>query len=108
VERCNNLPEETNRTAHSGHQVVTKQVVKCEFILGLASLMVHTPGSGQLSQVQQMIAEIIEHLELMKACLRAAEADAKVDRWGMMSPARMPPMAARNPFSLDIRQHVAY
>jgi 4-hydroxyphenylacetate 3-monooxygenase len=88
VELCNHAPEETNRTAHSGHQVMTKQVVKCEFILSLASLMVHTLGSGQLSQVQQMMAEIIEHLELMKACLRAAEADAKVDQWRIMSPAR--------------------
>ena len=60
--------------------------------------MVHTLGSGQLTQVQEMIAEIIEHLELMKACLRAAEADAKVDQWGVMCPGRMPLMAARRLF----------
>ena len=30
----------TNRNAHTGHQVVTKNVVKCEFMLGLATLMV--------------------------------------------------------------------
>ena len=98
VELCNHMPEETNRTAHSGHQVVTKQVVKAEFILGLAQLMVQTLGSGQLTQVQQMMAGIIEHLELMKACLRAAEADAQVDKWGVMAPARLPLMAARNLF----------
>jgi 4-hydroxyphenylacetate 3-monooxygenase len=98
VELCNRMPEDTNRTAHSGHQVVTKQVVKTEFILGLADLMVQTLGSGQLTQVQQMMAEIIEHLEVMKACLRAAEADAKVDRWGVMAPARLPLMAARSLF----------
>jgi 4-hydroxyphenylacetate 3-monooxygenase len=98
VELCNNMPEDTNRTAHSGHQVVTKQVVKAEFILGLANLMAQTLGSSQLTQVQQMMAEIIENLELMKACLRAAEADAKVDRWGVMAPARLPLMAARNLF----------
>ena len=33
-----------------------------------------------LTQVQEMMADIIEHLELMKACLRAAEADAKAAR----------------------------
>src|SRR5919197_3434075 len=48
VELANNLPEHTNRNAHSGHQVVTKQVVKAEFILGLANLMVHTLGSSSL------------------------------------------------------------
>ncbi|MBI3327325.1 MAG: 4-hydroxyphenylacetate 3-monooxygenase, oxygenase component [Nitrospinae bacterium] len=98
VELCNKLPVGTNRTTHSGHQVVTKQVVKSEFVLGLASLMVHTLGSGQLSHVQQMIAELIENLEVMKACLRAAEADAKVDQWGVMCPAQMPLMVARNLF----------
>ena len=98
VELCNQLPERTHRNAHSGHQVVTKQVVKSEFILGLAHLMVETLGSGELPQVQQMMAEIIENLEVIKACLRAAEADAEVDEWGVMCPARLPLMAARNLF----------
>jgi 4-hydroxyphenylacetate 3-monooxygenase len=98
VELCNHAPEETNRNAHSGHQVVTKQVVKTEFVLGLANLMIRTLGSGQLTQVQEMMAELIENLEIIKACLRAAEADAKVDQWGVMCPARMPLMAARRLF----------
>jgi 4-hydroxyphenylacetate 3-monooxygenase len=98
VELCNRTSEETNRNSHSSHQVVTKQVVKTEFILGLASLMIRTLGSGQLTQVQEMVADIIEHLELMKACLRTAEADAKVDQWGVMCPVRMPLMAARRLF----------
>jgi 4-hydroxyphenylacetate 3-monooxygenase len=83
---------------HSGHQVVAKNVVKCEFILGLANLMVQTLGSGQQSQVLQMLAEIIENLEVTKACLRAAEADAAVDQWGVMCPAEMPLMVARQLF----------
>ncbi len=33
-----------------------------------------------------MIAELIENLEVSKACLAAAEADGKVDRWGVMRP----------------------
>ncbi len=56
VELCNNWAEATNRNAHTGQQVVTKQVVKAEFMLGLANLMVQTLGSGQLPHVQQMIA----------------------------------------------------
>jgi 4-hydroxyphenylacetate 3-monooxygenase len=60
--------------------------------------MVETLGSGQVSQVQQMMAEIIENLEVIKACLRASEADAQVDQWGVMCPARLPLMAARNLF----------
>ena len=98
LELCNGLSMTTNQYLHSGHQVVTKNVVKCEFILGVANLMVHTLDSGQLPQVQQMMAEVIENLEITKACLRAAEADAKVDQWGVMGPSLMPLMVARNMF----------
>lgn len=98
VELCNNQAMNTNQYLHSGHQVVTKNVVKCEFILGLASLMVRALGSGQLPHVQQMLAEVIENLEVTKACLRAAEADAKIDQWGVMSPSLFPLMVARNLF----------
>ena len=98
VELCNGMSMSTNQYLHSGHQVVTKNVVKCEFILGLANLMARTLGSTQLPQVQQIMAEIIENLVITKACLRASEADAKVDQWGVMGPALMPLMVARNLF----------
>ena len=98
VELCNNMSMSTRQYVHSGHQVVAKNVVKCEFILGLANLMVETLGSGQQPQVQQLMAEIIENLEVTKACLRAAEADAAIDRWGVMCPAEFPLMIARQLF----------
>src|SRR5262249_12162775 len=98
VDMANRLPEATNRNRHSGHQVVTKQVVQCEFILRLASLMVHTLGSGQLTNLHQTLAELIENLEIIKACLRTAEVDAQVDQWGVMTPAPVPLMVARNLF----------
>ena len=98
VELANGWAEATNRNAHTGHQVVTKNVVKCEFILGLANLMTKTLGSTQLPQVQQMVAEVIENLEITKACLRTAEVDAKIDQWGVMCPPYMPLLVARSLF----------
>ena len=98
VDLCNNMAMSTNQYLHSGHQVVTKNVAKCEFILGLANLMAQTLGSGQNPQVQQMMAEIIENMEVTKACLRAAEADAKLDQWGVMSPSLAPISVARSLF----------
>ena len=95
---CNDMATKTGQFLHSGHQVVTKNVVKCEFVLGLASLMVHTLGSGELPQTRELLAELIENLEVTRACLRAAEADATVNRWGIMSPADMPLMVARQLF----------
>ena len=97
-ERCNNMSRHTHQYLHSGHQVVTKNVVKCEFILGLANLMQQTLGSAQQPQMLQYTAEIIENLETTKALLRAAEADCAPDEWGVMCPAEMPLMVARHLF----------
>ena len=98
VELANNWGGATNRNTHTGHQVVSKNVVKCEFILGLANLMVETLGSGQIPLVQSMMAEIIENLQITKALLRTAEAEAEVDEWGIMSPPYMPLLVARRSF----------
>ena len=98
VDLGNNMSMYTHQYIHSGHQVVSKNVVKGEFVLGLANLMVRALGSGQIPQVQEMMSEIIENLEVTKACLRAAEADAQVDEWGVMCPAEFPLMVARHLF----------
>ncbi len=98
VHLANTWAEDTNRNAHTGHQVVTKNVVKCEFMLGLANLMTRTLGSTQLQQVQQMVAEVIENLEITKACLRTAEVEAEIDQWGVMCPPYMPLLVARSLF----------
>jgi 4-hydroxyphenylacetate 3-monooxygenase len=95
VARCNQWGERTNRNAHTGHQVVTKNVVKCEFMLGLASLMVETLGSGELPQTQHLVAELIENLEITKALLAASEAQASVDEWGIFCPDYRPLLVAR-------------
>ena len=97
-DRCNNMSRRTHQYLHSGHQVVTKNVVKLEFVLGLANLMQHTLGSSQQPQMMQMTAEIIENLETTKALLRAAEADAAPDEWGVLCPAEMPLTVARHLF----------
>ena len=97
-DRCNNMSRRTHQYLHSGHQVVTKNVVKLEFVLGLANLMQQTLGSGQQPQMMQMTAEIIESLETTKALLRAAEADANFDEWGVLCPAEMPLTVARHLF----------
>ena len=95
VALCNQWGERTNRNAHTGHQVVTKNVVKCEFMLGLATLMVDTLGSGELPATQHLIAEIIENLEITRALLAASEAQASVDEWGIFCPDYRPLLVAR-------------
>jgi 4-hydroxyphenylacetate 3-monooxygenase len=95
---CNNMVQATNQYTHSGHQVVTKNVAKCEFVVGVANLMVKVLGSQSLPHVQAMLAELIENLEITKALLCAAEVNAEIDQWGVLCPARAPLTVARNLF----------
>src|SRR5579883_2790065 len=76
VARCNGAYGRTNAIVHMMHQVVTKNVAKAEFILGLARLLVETIGVDGFQHVQEKVAEIITYLETMRACMRAGEADA--------------------------------
>ncbi len=96
VERLNAVPRVTHSTAHSAHQGATKNLAKCEFVLGLALLMTEALGNAQLPHTEERIGELMLYTELMRACMRAAEADAEVDRWGVMTPAILPSESTRN------------
>lgn len=95
---CNAAYATTNAVVHMMHQVVVKNVAKAEFLLGVACLVVDAIGATEFPHVHEKIAECIVNLELMKACLRAGEADATLDRWGVMCPHRPPLDVARNVF----------
>ena len=99
VEMCNSYGSRTGYTLHTGHQVTTRNVAKAEFMLGLAALMVKTLGAGDIDVNQQRIGELIVYLEVLKACLRASEADCFVNEWGAMCPAPGPLNAARQLFA---------
>ena len=98
VDMCNRIGSATESQWHSGHQVLTRCLVKAEFILGLADLMVETLGSGTVPHVQEQVAELITQRDILKACLRASEADAAPNQWGVMSPATAPLQAGRAQF----------
>ncbi|TCZ77751.1 4-hydroxyphenylacetate 3-monooxygenase, oxygenase component [Paenibacillus albiflavus] len=93
---CNRAYTESNAAVHMTHQVVSKNVAKTEFILGILQLMVETINIGQFQHVQEKMSEVIIVLEAMKAFLVASEANAKMDRWGVMTPDFAPLNAARN------------
>lgn len=94
----NRLFRETNAVVHMAHQVVTKNVAKTEFVLGILAKMVDAIQVDRFQHVQEKIAEVIIVLESMRAFLRASETDAKLDKWGMMTPDFAPLNAARNYF----------
>ena len=98
VERCNVAHARTGAVVGMAHQVVIKNIAKSEFVLGLAALLVDTIGAETFQHVQEKLAELWVTLETMRALLRAAEADAALDEWGVMRPAWNPLDAARNLF----------
>jgi 4-hydroxyphenylacetate 3-monooxygenase len=95
-ELCNGFYVKTSAVAHMTHQVVTRTTAKTEYILGLVSLLTEAIGIEQFQHVQEDIAEIIATLETLRAFLRAAEADAAVNEYGILTPAWAPLNTARN------------
>ena len=80
------------------HQVVTRQIVKTEFILGLAELLVQTINVSEYQHIQEKLSEIIIGLETMKALLEKSESDAALDQWGTIRPSIAPLQVANNIF----------
>ena len=86
IARCNALYGETNAVVNMMHQVVVKDAVKSEFVLGLAAQIAAVSDAMSLPHVRERLAEMIMTTEVMRACLRAAEADAAPGQWGEWMP----------------------
>lgn len=80
------------------NQVINRQIVKVEFILGVAQLLVDTINVGEYQHIQEKLSEIIIGLETMKALLEKSENDAELDEWGYMQPSMIPLQVASNIF----------
>jgi 4-hydroxyphenylacetate 3-monooxygenase len=93
---CNTFYADTSAAVHMTHQVTTRTMAKTEFLLGLISCMTEAIGIEQFPHVQGDIAEVIVTLEQAKALVRAAEADAELNEFGVMTPAWAPLNANRN------------
>ena len=98
VDLVNATGLKTQSNAHTAHQGAAKNLAKSEFVLGVALLVAETLGNTQLPHVEERLGEIMLHTELTRACMRAAEADATPNEWGVMSPAQLPIEASRNLF----------
>ncbi|GIN41320.1 4-hydroxyphenylacetate 3-monooxygenase, oxygenase component [Heyndrickxia oleronia] len=93
---CNRTFRETNAVVHMAHQVVAKNIVKTEFLLGLALSVMDAIGIDQFQHVQDKGTEIMLTLETMRSHLYRAEHNAKLDKWGIMTPDYAALDAARN------------
>jgi 4-hydroxyphenylacetate 3-monooxygenase len=96
VDLANRAYAETGAVLHMAHQVVNLKIAKTEAILGTMQACVDMIGTGYYQHVQEMIAETIIALEIMKALCVASEVGATKNQYGVMTPARGPLDAARN------------
>jgi 4-hydroxyphenylacetate 3-monooxygenase len=95
-ELCNAFYSATGAVVQMTHQVVSRTTAKTEFVLGLVSLLTEAIGIEQFGHVLEDIAEVIIALETARAMMRAAEADAAVNEYGVLTPAWAPLNACRN------------
>src|SRR5437899_1759240 len=98
VDLINNTAMTTHSAAHTAHQGAAKNLAKCEFVLGVALHMTQTLGNAHLPHSEERLAELTMYTELMRACIRSAEADATLDEWGVMCPVPLQIELTRNLF----------
>lgn len=98
IEAANHFIFQSSFHSFTLHQVITRQIVKTEFVLAVAELVVETINVQEYLHIQEKLSEIIIGLETMKALLIKSEIDAKVDEWGFMCPSITPLRVASNFF----------
>lgn len=98
VELCNGLYNRTGAMNQIMHQFSTKNLAKAEFMMALGFTIAHATKIDAHLHVQNMLAEMINYAEFVRACLRASEVDATTDEKGYVSPAAMPLWTVRQMF----------
>ncbi len=86
VEVANNFLNVSGFQTYGLHQVLTRQIAKTEFVLGVAQSIVNTINIGEYQHVQQKVVDMIVALETMKALLLKSEIEAKRDAFGFLRP----------------------
>jgi 4-hydroxyphenylacetate 3-monooxygenase len=97
-ELCNAFYTATSAVVHMTHQVAVRTTAKAEAFLGLISLMTEAIGIEQFTHVQEDVAEVITMVGTLHGLVRAAEAGAETNAYGVLTPALEPLNSARNWF----------
>jgi 4-hydroxyphenylacetate 3-monooxygenase len=85
---------ETNFHTLLLYQAISRMIVKTEFILGLAELIIQSIQIGDFQHVKEKVCEIITALEIMKGLQISSRENAKLNQWGTMVPDEKPLQAA--------------
>ncbi|MGD7006633.1 4-hydroxyphenylacetate 3-monooxygenase, oxygenase component [Metabacillus sp. 84] len=88
------LFNESSFASQALHQVVNRQLVKLEYLLGLAQLLVSALNVSEYQHIQEKISELIIGCEVISALHQKSEHTAALDQWGTMCPNLQPLYAA--------------
>ncbi len=97
-EYCSAVFRKTNIFTHAMHQFITKNWVKAEFVLGVATLMAEAIGIAEQLHIQRLLGEILNAALTLRAFIRAAEADAAPGPGGVWAPDNETLLTARSFF----------
>ena len=86
VEVANQFMNVSGFQSFALHQVLSRQIAKTEFVLGVVQSIVDTINIGDYQHVQQKVVEVIVALETMKALQLKSEEEAKRDGFGYLRP----------------------
>jgi 4-hydroxyphenylacetate 3-monooxygenase len=95
---CNTFYTDTTAAAHMTHQVATRTLAKTEAMVGIATLLSEAIGIESFQHIQEDLAELIVTLEIVRGLVRAAEADAAPNEFGVLTPNMASLNACRNWF----------
>ncbi|WP_186579386.1 4-hydroxyphenylacetate 3-monooxygenase, oxygenase component [Aquibacillus kalidii] len=98
LEVANSFKNESAFLPFTLHQVVSRQVVKAKFILGVAESIVNTINISEYEHVRTKVTEIITAVETMEALLLKSEYNAELDEFGLMRPELSPLQVANSQF----------
>ncbi|WEG10863.1 4-hydroxyphenylacetate 3-monooxygenase, oxygenase component [Pullulanibacillus sp. KACC 23026] len=86
IEVNNRLYKESDFAAHTIHLILSKNIIKIEFLLGLMESMIRTIKIGEYQHVHEKITECLIALETFKGLVLSSEHSASLNKWGVMTP----------------------
>jgi 4-hydroxyphenylacetate 3-monooxygenase len=95
IDIFNAIYRRTGASAAMAHQFITKDWAKAEFMMALAFALVRTTKVDEFQHIQGLLAELINHTEIIRSCIVTAETEGSVSDHGVFLPAPGPLNAMR-------------
>jgi 4-hydroxyphenylacetate 3-monooxygenase len=91
----NSVVKKTYVLAHSAHQFATKDLAKAEFMRDLAITLAKSTNVDKFLHIQGALAELINTVTFVRACLLTSEIEAQPGPFGTVVPSTAPLQAVR-------------